>query len=215
MASVVPSRYPLFCVALIAAFLGAIPLSAQEEAQKAGFYEVSLSADEVYKYSNLKFAGDYTSWESPSGLLVLGKTEAGVTVLIVLGAGTVTIQAPEQAREKFTAAFGAYPVNTAFTTLYMRLHPQEFQEVFGKQSMTKSPDEAALAKAKEIYDQRFLTSYHAGPRAILPPVKTRVMDFDTPQFGQITNEEGYWISLNRITPFTKVYASRFVNPKQK
>jgi len=39
--------------------------------------------------------------------------------------------------------------------------------VFGKQTLTKSPDDAALAKAKEIYDQRFLTSYHAGPRAIL------------------------------------------------
>ena len=214
MASAVPSGYHLR-LALIAVLLGAILLLAQEDAQKAGFYDVSLSKDDIYKYGALKFAGDYTSWESSSGLLALGRTEAGVTVLIVLGGGTVTIQAPEQVREKFNAAFGAYPVSTAFTTLYMRLHPQEFEDVFGKQSMTKSPDDASLAKAKEIYDQRFLTSYHAGPRAILPPVKTRVMDFDTPQFGQITNEEGYWISLNRITPFSKIYPSRFVNPKQK
>lgn len=214
MTSAVPSGLHLR-ITLIAMLFGAILLSGQEEAQKAGFYDVSLTGDEIYKYGPLKFAGDYTSWESPSGLLALGRTEAGVTVVIVLGGGTVTIQAPEQAREKFNAAFGAYPLTTAFTTLYMRLHPQEFQDVLGKQPMTKSPDEAALAKAKEIYDQRFLTSYHAGSRAILPPVKTRVMDFDTPQFGQITNEEGYWISLNRITPFAKVYPSRFVNPKQK
>jgi hypothetical protein len=97
----------------------------------------------------------------------------------------------------------------------MRLNPQEYQEVFAKQAMTRNPDETTLAKAKEVYDQRFLASYHAGPRAILPPPKTRVMDFDTPQFGQITNEEGYWIILNRVTPFSKVYPSRFVNPKQK
>jgi len=190
-------------------------LSAQDEAQKAGFYDVSLSKDDIYTYSALKFAGDYTSWESPSGLVALGRTEAGVTLLILIGEGTVTIQAPEQVREKFTAAFGSFPVTTKFATLYMRLHPQEFQSVFGKQTLTKSPDDAAFAKAKEIYDQRFLTSYHAGPRAILPPVKTRVMDFDTPQFGQITNEEGYWLSLNRITPFAKIYPARFVNPKQK
>jgi len=214
MASAVPCRYHPR-TALIAIFLGAVLLSAQDEAQKAGFYDVSLSKDDIYTYSALKFAGDYTSWESPSGLVALGRTEAGVTLLIVIGEGTVAIQAPEQVREKFTAAFGGYPVTTKFATLYMRLHPQEFQDVFGKQTLTKSPDDAALAKAKEIYDQRFLTSYHAGPRAILPPVKTRVMDFDTPQFGQITNEEGYWLSLNRITPFAKIYPARFVNPKQK
>jgi len=214
MTSAVPSGCHLR-ITLIAILLGAILLLAQEDAQKAGFYDVSLTGDDIYKYGTLKFVGDYTSWESSAGLLALGRTEAGVTVVIVLGGGTVTIQAPEQAREKFNSAFGAYPLNTTFTTLYMRLHPQEFQDVFGKQSMTKSPDEAALAKAKQIYDQRFLTSYHAGPRAILPPLKTRVMDFDTPQFGQITNEEGYWISLNRITPFSKIYPSRFINPKQK
>ncbi len=214
MASAIPSRYHL-CAALVALIFGTILLSAQDEVQKAGFYDVSLSKDDIYKYSSLKFAGDYTSWESASGLVALGRTEAGVTVLIVMGEGTVTIQAPEQVREKFSAAFGGYPVKTAFTTLYMRLHPQEYQEVFAKQTLTKNPDDAALAKAKEIYDQRFLTSYHAGPRAILPPVKTRVMDFDTPQFGQITNEEGYWVTLNRITPFAKIYPARFVNPKQK
>lgn len=214
MASAVPCRYHPR-TALIAIFLGAVLLSAQDEAQKAGFYDVSLSKDDIYTYSALKFAGDYTSWESPSGLVALGRTEAGVTLLILIGEGTVTIQAPEQVREKFTAAFGSFPVTTKFATLYMRLHPQEFQSVFGKQTLTKSPDDAAFAKAKEIYDQRFLTSYHAGPRAILPPVKTRVMDFDTPQFGQITNEEGYWLSLNRITPFAKIYPARFVNPKQK
>ncbi len=214
MASVVPCRYHLR-FALVGMFLGAILLSAQDEAQKAGFYDVTLSKDDIYKYSTLKFVGDYTSWESSSGLAALGRTEAGVTVLIVIGQGTATFQAPEQVREKLTAAFGGYPATAAFTSLYMRLHPQEFQEVFGKQALTKSPDDAALAKAKEIYDQRFLTSYHAGPRAILPPVKTRVMDFDTAQFGQITNEEGYWISLNRITPYAKIYPARFVNPKQK
>lgn len=204
-----------FRIALITTLLGAFLLTAQEDTQKTGFYEVSLTKDDIYTYTNLKFAGDYTSWESASGSLALGKTESGVTVMIVLGGGTVTIQAPEQVREKFSTAFGAYPLDTAFTSLYMRLNPQEYQEVFAKQAMTRNPDETAWTKAKEIYDQRFLASYHAGPRAILPPPKTRVMDFDTPQFGQITNEEGYWITLNRVTPFSKVYPSRFVNPKQK
>src|SRR5512139_581774 len=84
MAPAVPCRYHLR-TALIAVFLGAVLLLAQDEAQKAGFYDVSLSKDDIYTYSSLKFAGDYTSWESSSGLVALGRTEAGVTVLIVIG----------------------------------------------------------------------------------------------------------------------------------
>jgi hypothetical protein len=205
---------PGLWISLSLLLLAASPITAQEAA-KSAFYDVSMGGDEIYKYSGLKFRGDYTSFESPSGLVALGRTEAGVTVVIVLGAGTVTIEAPEAVQEKFRSALGAYPVKTEFTSLYMRLHPKEFEEVFGKQALTKAPDEAAAAKAKEVFDQRFLTSYHAGPRAILPPYKTRVMDFETAQFGQISNEEGYWIRLNRISPFAKLYPSNFINPKQK
>ncbi len=195
--------------------LCAAMLAAQEEAQKPGFYDVTLSKDQVYKYANLKFRGDYTSWESAAGQLVLGTTEVGVTVVIVLGAGSVAIEAPEAAQEKFRTVFGNYPLRTAFSSIYMRLHPKEYEEVFAKQSITPAPDEAVLAKAKEIYDAKFLGSYHAGPRALIPPHKTRVMEFETADFGVVTNEEGYWITLRRLSPYGSVYPSRFVNPKQK
>jgi hypothetical protein len=46
-------------IALIATLLGAFLLTAQEDAQKTGFYEVSLTKDDIYTYTNLKFAGDY------------------------------------------------------------------------------------------------------------------------------------------------------------
>jgi len=200
---------------ILAFLLFMASLVVAQEAQKSSFYDVAIGNDEIYKYSGLKFRGDYASIESPSGVLALGRTEVGVTVVIVLGAGTVTFEAPEAVQEKFRSVFGAYPVTTEFTALYMRLHPKEFDEVFGKQSLAKAPDEAAAAKAKEIFDQRFLTSYHAGPRAILPPYKTRVLDFETAKFGQLTNEEGYWIKLNRVSPFAKLYPSNFINPKQK
>jgi hypothetical protein len=200
---------------LVALLTGASFLIGQEQAQKTSFYEVTLTKDEVCTYTNLKFKGDYASWESPSGQLVLGKTEAGVTVLVVLGSGTLAIEAADVAQEKFKTVFGGFPLKTAFTSLYMRLHPKEYEEVFAKQSIQPAPDEAALAKAKPIYDSRFLASYHAGPRAILPPYKTRVIEFDTADFGQITTEEGYWVTLRRLSPYGSVYPARFVNPKQK
>jgi hypothetical protein len=189
--------------------------SAQDAAQKSAFYDVQMTKDEVYSYTNLKFKGDYTSFESPSGSIVLGKTEVGVTVVIVLGGGTMSIEAPEAVQEKFKTVFGGYPLNTRFKTLFMRISPKEYAETFGKQSLTKTADEAALAKAKELYDLKFLASYHAGPRAILPEYRARVFEFDTDDLGQIRNDEGYWITLRRLSPYGSVYPANFINPKQR
>ena len=189
--------------------------TAQEPAQEKKFFEVKITKDEIYSYKGLKFAGDYTSFESAEGNLALGRTEAGVTLLIVLGGGSLTIESPEAVREKFKTVFGGYPLSSKFASLYMRIHPKEFEQFFGSLSLTKSPDEAVLKKAQEFYDQKFLGSFHAGPLAILPPPKTRFMDFETPELGQIHNEEGYWIFLRRLMPYGSVYPPRFVNPKQK
>jgi hypothetical protein len=207
-------RYFLSIVVILLSACASVP--AQETSQQQpGFYDVQMTKEEVYSYTNIKFVGDYSSFQSPSGNLVLGRTEAGVTIVVVLGGGTLTIEAPEAAREKFSAVFGAYPLTTSFKTLYMRLNPKEYNETFGKMSLTKAPNDEALAKAKELYDAKFLASYHAGPRAIFPPYKTKVYEYDTADLGQISYEEGYWLRLIRLSPYGKVYPSNFVNPKQK
>ena len=184
-------------------------------AQETTFLEISISPEEIYRYSNLKFTGDYTSFESAAGSLALGRTAAGVTLVIVLGGDTVTFDAPETVKEKFIQVFSTQPLKTTFKTVYMRLNPKEYEEVFGKQDITKAPNDQALEQAKLIFADRFLTSYHAGDKAILPPYKTRVMDFDTADFGMIAAEEGYWLRLNRMSPFGRIYPKDFVNPKQK
>jgi hypothetical protein len=188
---------------------------AQDPPQEKKFFEVQISKDEIYSYNNLKFKGDFATVDSPSGLLAIGKTEAGVTLLVVMGGGDLTIEAPDDVHEKFKAIFKTYPLQTKFTTLYLRLHPKEFDETLGKLALTKSADEAAFTKAKTVYDQKFLGSYHAGPLAIFPPYKTRFMDFETADYGQIVAEEGYWLILRRFAPYGSVYASKYVNPKQK
>ncbi len=181
----------------------------------SNFYDVQITKDEFYSYKDLKFAGDYTSFQSAAGHLALGRTEAGVTIMIILGEGTLNITAPEAGQEKFKTVFGNYPLTANFTSVYMRVHPKEYEELFGKLSLTKTPDEASFAKAKELFDQDFFGSYHAGPKALLPPYKTRFFEFETKEFGRVTNEEGYWLILRRLSPYGSVYASRFVNPKQR
>jgi hypothetical protein len=181
----------------------------------SNFYEVDITKSEFYSYTDLKFAGDYTSFRSAAGHLALGRTEAGVTILIVVGDGTLNITAPEAGVEKFKTVFGNYPMEANFTSIYMRLHPKEFEEVFGKLSLKKAPDDSSFTKAKELFDQDFVGSYHAGPKALLPPYRTRHFEFETKEFGQITNEEGYWLTLRRLSPYGSVYAARFVNPKQR
>lgn len=181
----------------------------------SNFYSVEITKTEFYSYTDLKFAGDYTSFQSPAGHLALGRTEAGVTVLVIVGNGTVNITAPDAAAEKFKTVFGNFPLEADFTSIYMRLNPKEYEEVFGKLSLTKTPNEDSFAKAKELFDQDFVGSYHAGPKALLPPYKTRYCVIETKEFGQITNEEGYWLILRRLSPYGSVYAARFLNPKQR
>jgi hypothetical protein len=202
--------------ALLLATMSAASMAvSQEAAQEKKFFEVAFGPEEIYKYADLKFTGDFSSIESPSGMLALGRTEVGVTIAIILGPGTVTLETPEAAREKLTQVFGAHPLKAAFKTLYMRLSPKEFEETLGKMSLEKAADEKAFEAAKQIYADRFLTSYHAGDKALLPPYKTRVMDIESVDFGTITYEEGYWIRLRRVSPYASIYPRDFINPKQK
>lgn len=201
-------------ILIAAAFCSAGLLLAQEPSTST-FYDVQLTKDEVYSYTNLKFAGDYASFESPRGMLVLGRTGAGVTVVMILGQGSFTLEAPEAVQEKFTTVFGAYPLKSNFKNLYIRLHPKEFEEAFAKQSLTKVADEGAFNSAKEMFDERFALSYHAGSKALLPPYKTRVLEFTTAEHGLISTQEGYWLILRKYSPYGSVYPSNFVNPKQK
>jgi hypothetical protein len=198
---------------LIILFSSVLLLAGQP--QSAKFYDVQVSKEEIYSYSNLKFQGDYAAFESPKGFLALCRTEEGVTVLMVLGAGTMTIEAPEAVQEKFKTVFGGHPLKTTFKTIYMRLHPKDFEEAFGKEPLTKIPDESAFTAAKQLFDDSFLRSYHAGPKAMIPPVKTRVMEFNTSDHGTVTTEEGYWLTLRKYSPYGSVYPKDFVNPKQK
>ncbi|MBZ5494797.1 MAG: hypothetical protein LAP85_00215 [Acidobacteriia bacterium] len=183
--------------------------------QSTQFYDVQISKDEIYSYTNLKFAGDFTRFESARGFLALGRTEAGVTIVMVLGEGTANIEAPETVQDKFKTVFGAYPLKTTFKTLYMRLHPKEYEEVFGKQTLTKAADEATFTAAKQLFDERFIASYHAGPKAMLPPYRTRVIELNTADLGLVWTEEGYWLTLRRYAPYASIYPRDFVNPKQK
>ncbi len=184
--------------------------------QPAGkFYDIEVSKNEIYSYENLKYTGDYASFESAKGFLALGRTADGVTILMVLGEGSATIEAPEEAQEKFKEVFGAHPLSTAFKTLYMRMNPKEYEEAFGGQSIVKAENTGAFTAAKKLFDDSFMRSYHAGEKAIFPSYRTRVLEFVTSDFGLVAMEEGYWLTLRRYSPYGSVYPRDFINPKRK
>jgi hypothetical protein len=201
--------------ASVLVLLLSLGLLGAQDTKPAQFYDVQVSKDEIYSYTNLKFSGDFAAFESPKGFAVLGRTEAGVTILMVIGEGVAEIQAPEAVQEKFKTVFGGHPLKSAFKMLYMRLHPKEYEEVFVKQLQTKVADEGAFTAAKQLFDERFINSYHAGAKALLPPYKTRVIEIQTADHGLVGTEEGYWLTLRKYSPYGSVYPRDFVNPKQK
>jgi hypothetical protein len=213
MVSLVNRLMPV-CLVLSVLLMSAAVTFAQEQAQP-GFLDIEVSKDELYSYKNLSYPGDFSSLQSPSGTLALGRTTAGVTVVIILGTGSVTIEAPEAVQEKFKQVMGGYPLKASFKSVYIRLHPKEFDAIFGAMELAKVTDPATLKKAEAIFEQRFLTSYHAGTKAILPPPRTRVFDIETSELGMITTEEGYWVTLRRLSPYGSVYPASFVNPKRR
>jgi hypothetical protein len=186
-----------------------------QDPKSAPFYDVQVSQSDIYSYTNLKFSGDFAKFESPKGFAILGRTEAGITIVMIVGAGVAEIEVPEAVQEKFKTVFGGHPLKTAFKMIYMRLHPKEYEETFANQLKIKAADEAAFAAAKQLYEERFLNSYHAGPRAMLPPYKTRVLEIHTADHGLVGTEEGYWLTLRKYSPYGSVYPRDFVNPKQK
>jgi hypothetical protein len=200
-------------IPLVVMIVPALLIARQPQSPK--FYDVQVSKEEMYSYSNLKFKGDYAAFESPKGFVSLCRTEEGVTIVMVLGEGTVTIEAPEAVQEKFKTVFGAHPLKTNFKKLYLRLHPKEYEEAFGRQPLQKIMDEGAFTAAKQLFEESFMRSYHAGAKALIPPQKTRVMEFTTPDHGLIATEEGYWVTLRKYSPYASVYPRDFVNPKQK
>lgn len=208
--------FPRAGIALAAILILVTSLSARgQEPTKTVFFDVQLSKDEIYTYKNLTFSGDYFTLQSDAGFLALGKTEAGVTIVILLGAGNLSIETLGDFQEKFKTTFTAHPLKTSFKTIYMRLSPREYAETIGKLALAKSPSEETYTKAKEVYDLKFLASYHAGPKALLPEYKTRRVECETDAHGWIVYDEGYWLTLFRLTPYAKIYPTNTINPKQK
>lgn len=206
------------CLLSIFAALLMLPQTVDSRVQtpspSAAFYDVAITGDEIYSYSGLKWKGDFCSIESAEGRLALGRTTAGVTVVILLSPGAIHLEAPEGAQEKFKEVFGGHPLDAQFNTLFMRLHPKDFDATIGKLELTRVSDAEALQRASGVFDERFPMSYHAGPKAILPPQRTRVLDVDLAEIGLVCVEEGYWLRVNRMSPFGKVYPRDFVNPKK-
>jgi hypothetical protein len=41
------------------------------------------------------------------------------------------------------------------------------------------------------------------------------VEFETEDHGWIVYDEGYWLTLFRVSPYAKIYPTSTINPKQK
>lgn len=179
------------------------------------FYAVTMGPDDVYAFDTLNFYGDFIQFHVSGGQLVFGKTEVGVTVIIIFGSGEFKLTAPAELQAKMREAFGNYPAIGKFKMIYMRIYPKDYDAMFKKVSLKKIQDEAVFNKAKEVFGSKFYGSYHAGDLAMFPPEKSRFMDFDTDDLGQVIVEDGFWLRASRTQPYKSVYPRNFENPKRK
>jgi hypothetical protein len=211
------TMWPLLAVvSLVFGMVGALQVFALQKDEKGKkFYAVTLSPDEVYAFDALDFSGDFVEFHALGGQLVVGKTEVGPTVVMIFAPGEFKLTAPSEFQSKMREAFGNYPATGKFTTVYMRIHPKDYDTLFKNAALKKIQDEAVLNKAKEVYGLKFYGSYHAGDLATFPPEKSKFMDFETDDLGQVMVEDGYWLRASRTRPYRSVYPRGFENPKKK
>lgn len=201
------------CILVGGLSLNSRPLSAQDD-KKA--YDVSLTADNLYSFDKIQSGGDYLELTASNGQMALGMIEGGPTVVILFGDGQFKAACVPGFEEKVQQAFSAAcPVTGKFTRAYLRLRPKDYENLIKEAKLTKLPDEKLLAKAKEVYQDKFLGSYHAGDKATLPPEKSIFVDLDTEAYGQVIIEDGFWLRLIRISPYKSVYPRGFEKPMAK
>ncbi len=152
-------------------------------------YKVSFSADEMYSIENFALHGKYSDLAISRGILIPGTMEVGVTVVVVLGDGEWIVRDPGQYIWKNLDKQNI-PFRESFSSIYLRIHPRFYQDLFESATTRKIEDIQAFKKAEKIYKHKFWNSYHVNDRAIIPSADMGMIDIESNTWGRLQIGEG-------------------------
>ena len=94
----------------------------------------------------------------------------------------------------------ATPFTESFTSLYLRIHPNHYDELIGSARLTPLHDTEAFARAERIYRHKFWNSYHANERALIPSRNIGTVDMESQTWGRLLIHEGVGIGAVGMPP---------------
>src|SRR5262245_55873108 len=155
-------------------------------------YRLSVNASKQYAARDLKIAVEDLDLTLIDGSVFLVNVDQGVTGAVLLGNGVMRFHpTPEVEQGQVKIFSGADTLESRFDTLYIRLHPSDFESVVGMPNLQpKAVDSRELKRAQDVFRiestksfvldlgdlSRDAWSLLPGPGDFLAEVRTRRFD---------------------------------------
>ena len=158
-----------------------------EKLKKYGIeaYEVQFSPDDMYAFRSFSIRNDFFHLKLKDGYLIPGKTEKGVTVLIFPNGGQLSVHAKDELADKIREDFGKAKFKLNIKNAYVRLNPQDYSVIVGKNEIVKQRNDSAFQKALGLNKKKFEWYNHAWHLTTFPPKNLIKFNLESDDFDYI------------------------------
>jgi hypothetical protein len=160
-----------------------------------GLHRLGLNAEKQYAARNLVLKSVDLELRLPAGDVFVTETAEGVTGVVLIGDGVMSFApAPAEERGQVRLFAGAETIDTAFTAVFVRFNPFEFDLQLKPQLGTPvAVDARNLRRAQEIFDEEVGKSFSLDLRdlsrdnwSLLPQTGDFLAEIRTRRFDTLT-----------------------------
>ena len=160
-----------------------------------GLHRLSLNDDKQFAAKDLVLRSVDLELRLPSGEVFVAETAEGVTGVVMLGDGMMSFApAPAEERGQVRIFAGSDTIETAFTAVFVRFNPFEFDLQMKPQLSAPVPvDIRALRRAQDIFDDEVSKSFSLDLRdlsrdnwSLLPQTGDFLAEIRTRRFNTLT-----------------------------
>ena len=160
-----------------------------------GLHRLSLHPEKQFAAKDLVLRSVNLELRMPSGDVFVAETSDGITAAVLIGDGTMTFTpAPAEERGQVRLFAGTESIDTAFTAVFVRLNPFEFDQQLKAQLTTAVPiDAREFRRAQLVFDDEVGKSFSLDLRdlsrenwSLLPQLGDFVAEIRTRRFNTLT-----------------------------
>ena len=126
-----------------------------------GLYRLNLNPVKEFTVTDLSLTAEDFSLKLPQGVAFVAETDSGTTGIVLLGRGEATFSPPSaQERTQVQIYGGAERLQTRFSWLYVRVHPEDFSDHIAARSLQARPvDPRDFRHADAVFQENLALSF--------------------------------------------------------